>query len=73
VVAKIQSICNGKCVPITMQRFEWMRKKPPAQEQWITMEKTMRKTIESSGARLCAQRGRPDSTGEIGHCDHSVF
>jgi hypothetical protein len=22
---------------------------------------------------FCAQRGRPDSTGEIGHCDHSVF
>jgi hypothetical protein len=40
-----------------MQRFEWMRKKPPAQEQWITMEKTMRKTIESSGARFARSAG----------------
>src|ERR1700722_8286649 len=37
--AKIQSICNGKCGPITMQRLARAAEKPPAQEQWQAMEK----------------------------------
>jgi hypothetical protein len=37
--------------PITMQRFDWLAKKPLAQEQWETMEKTMRKTIETTRHR----------------------
>src|SRR6202051_2367034 len=36
---KIQSICNGKCGPNTMQGLERAKEKPPAQEQWGTMEK----------------------------------
>src|SRR5205823_4083768 len=42
---KIQSIYNGKCAPITMQGFATARENPPAQEQWRTIEKTMRKTM----------------------------
>jgi hypothetical protein len=38
---KIQAICNGKSAPITMQRLVRPGEKPPAQEQWRTMEKTM--------------------------------
>src|SRR5262245_7023507 len=36
---KIQSICNGKCAPITMQGLATPREKPLAQEQWRAMEK----------------------------------
>jgi hypothetical protein len=39
--AKIQSICNGKSTPITMQGLARAREKRPAQEQWETMRKTM--------------------------------
>jgi hypothetical protein len=46
--AKIQSICNGKLPPIAMQRLERARKKPPAREQWETMKRTMRKTMENN-------------------------
>src|SRR5262249_17834519 len=45
---KIQLICNGKCAPITMQSFARALEKPPAQEQWQAMKKTMRGTIENS-------------------------
>ena len=45
--AKIQSIYNGNLPPITMQRLERETKKPPAQEQWETMKRTMRKTMET--------------------------
>jgi hypothetical protein len=46
---KIQSIYNKKCAPITMQGVETAREKPLAQEQWQTMEKTMRRTMETVG------------------------
>jgi hypothetical protein len=46
---KIQSICNGKCAPITMQGLARARKKPPTQEQWQTIEKTMRRAIGTVG------------------------
>src|SRR5215472_18995544 len=46
---KIQSIYNGKCAPITMQGLARARENPPAQEQWKTMEKTMRRTIGTVG------------------------
>jgi hypothetical protein len=39
---KIQAICNGKSTPFTMQGLAMTREKPPAQEQWEAMEKTMR-------------------------------
>jgi hypothetical protein len=42
---KIQSIYNGKCAPIGMQVLATAREKPPAQEQWKTMKKTMRRTM----------------------------
>src|SRR5262249_48409649 len=45
---KIQSICNGKCAPITMQDFAQASENPRAQEQWQAMEKTMRRTIGNS-------------------------
>jgi hypothetical protein len=35
---KIQSICNGKTTPITMQGLMTAREKPSAQEQWETGE-----------------------------------
>jgi hypothetical protein len=38
---EIQSICNGKNVPITMQRLAQARKNAWCREQWGTMEKTM--------------------------------
>jgi ribosomal protein L19E len=37
----------GNGVPITMQGIEGARKPPPAQEQWKTMAKAMRKTMET--------------------------
>jgi hypothetical protein len=45
--AEIQSICNGKLPPITMQGLERPTKKPPGQEQWETMQRTMKKTMET--------------------------
>jgi hypothetical protein len=47
VPRKIQSICNGKLTPITMQAIARAREKPPAQEQWRAMEKTMRRAMET--------------------------
>src|ERR1700693_3162640 len=44
---KIQSICNGKLTPITMQVLARTGETPPAQEQWQAMEKTMRRTMET--------------------------
>jgi hypothetical protein len=46
---KIQAIYNGKCAPITMQGLATATEKPPAQQQWKTMEKTMRRTMETGG------------------------
>src|SRR5690242_9721601 len=34
VPGKIQSICNGKCAPMTMQGLATPREKSPAQKQW---------------------------------------
>jgi hypothetical protein len=36
---KIQAICNGKTTPFAMQGLARTREKPPAQEQWVSMEK----------------------------------
>jgi hypothetical protein len=36
---KIQAICNGKSMPFAMQGLARTREKPPAQEQWVSMEK----------------------------------
>jgi hypothetical protein len=59
---KIQSICNGKRAPITMQGLATAREKPPAQEQWRTMEKTMRRTMESrKSGRVLTRRGHIDT------------
>jgi hypothetical protein len=41
--AEIQSICNGKLPPITMQGLERPTKKQPGQEQRETMQRTMKK------------------------------
>jgi hypothetical protein len=46
---KIQSIYNGKRAPIAMQGPEMTREKPPAQQQWKTMEKTTPRTMETVG------------------------
>ena len=46
---KIQAIYNGKCAPITMQGLATTREKLPAQQQWKTMEKTMRRAMETGG------------------------
>jgi hypothetical protein len=35
----------GNATGITMQGLATARKKPPAQEQWRTMEKTMRRAM----------------------------
>jgi hypothetical protein len=60
---KIQSIYNGKSAPITMQGLVTAREKPPAQEQWKTMKKTMRRTMETVGnpARADASPGHVDT------------
>jgi hypothetical protein len=39
VSGKIQAICNGKCVPITMQALVMAREKRATQEQWEAMKK----------------------------------
>jgi hypothetical protein len=54
---QIQWICNGKLTPITMQALARAGETPPAQEQWKTMEKTMRRTMETMriGARHLAE------------------
>src|ERR1700759_3773978 len=39
---QIQSIYNGDPAPITRQRLAGATEKPRAQEQWKTMERTMR-------------------------------
>jgi hypothetical protein len=36
-------------MPITRQAFARAREKPSAEKQWKTMEKTMRKTMETVG------------------------
>jgi hypothetical protein len=63
---KIQSIYNRKCAPTTMQAFACAREKPLAQEQWKTMEKTMRKTtMEPLPASSRAARSCRDPTKTI--------
>jgi len=44
---KIQAICNGKMRRNTIEPVEVAGEKPLAQEQWETMEKTMRRTMET--------------------------
>jgi hypothetical protein len=39
----------GNATGITMQGLAMAREKPPAQEQWRAMEKTMRRTMETVG------------------------
>jgi hypothetical protein len=46
---KIQAICNGKSTPFTMQGLATTREKPPAQEQWGAMEKTMGSNEKNNG------------------------
>jgi hypothetical protein len=41
-----------------MQGIATAREKPPAQEQWETMEKTMRRTVEAVGNPGACWRGR---------------
>src|SRR5262249_13208518 len=70
---KIQSIYNRKCAPITMQGFAQASENPPAQEQWRTMKKTMRRAIGTVGesgqvltVRLDAGRRDAGAAGEAG-------
>jgi hypothetical protein len=54
---KIQSICNGKCAPITIQVIVRAREKPLAQEQWVSMKKQCEeqwKTMKNTGTRRSA-------------------
>jgi hypothetical protein len=63
---KIQAICNEKLTPFAMQGPAMAREKPPAQEQWVSMEKqceeqwtTMKNTMGvatsgcNTGSRQC--------------------
>ena len=67
---KIQSICNGKLMPITMQGLARAKEKPRRQEQWQAMEKTMRgamETIGNPGACLRPVAARQDWQGRCHH------
>jgi hypothetical protein len=45
---KIQSIYNGKCDAIAMQVFAQAWEKPATQEQWETMQRTMKNNALSN-------------------------
>jgi hypothetical protein len=54
VSGKIQAICNGKCVPITMQALVMAREKRATQEQWEAMKKQCEEQWKQSDIRARA-------------------
>jgi hypothetical protein len=45
----------ANAMPITMQRLARPREKPPAQEQWRTMEKAMDNNEKNNTERVIAE------------------
>src|ERR1700722_1208571 len=82
---KIQSICNGKLTPITMQvlartsetsraRKQWVSMEKQYEEQWEAMKKTMRGAMETMKirTRACVRLRRKTGDSAARGSSHAV-